>query len=147
MINFLVCQFDQTLKENYKDADLSNSYSAFFSRLRKAETVNEFVELLNFICENKEVMLKNLNRESFLKIWNKSTINGNLSININGEFINFLNGIADNNPIVKEYYNMITIAGDISPSAISYLVDKQGELELDPHIRFILTVHYLSICK
>lgn len=153
-INRFVGQFDLRIKDKFEAPDIQNSYLMFFNNLKQVKTVSELEERISFLAPVKKFIYTDMERKTANKIWilspviNSDQITNIGKINLKGDFIKFLERVSTENKSLKEYYDSIRIAGDISPSSISFLIDNQSDLNVrDEQIRFVIAVHYMSLFK
>lgn len=153
----LVNDFDKHIVSNYSQSgDLVLAWQSFFSALATVRTTSEIKGKINLSKEAQYKMLKKVGTATLLQIWNieqSSSGNGNKyieleSLKYKSNYIEFLEDLAKNNELIRNYRTDIETAGDISPISVTNLIHHQAELDIsDVDIRLFLTVHYLSLSK
>lgn len=150
-INKLISEFDHYLCDKYATSISDVAYNKFFEELLQVKSVSEFKEKLNIPCETRAHIWSQIEQRTLSKIWNISSSTKNSDykiggINLNGDYIRYLNEVGKNNELIREYTHSIIGAGDISPSCFSLFIIRARELNVkDKYIRYIIAVHYLSI--
>ena len=153
----LVNDFDKHIVSNYsKSGDFILAWQSFFRALATIETTSEIKGKIKLSKAAQDKMLKKVGKETLLQIWNieqPSSGNGNKyielkSLKYKSNYIDFLEDLAKNNELIRNYRTDIETAGDISPISVTNLIHRQAKLDIiDADIRLFLTVHYLSLNK
>lgn len=153
----LVNDFDKHIISNYSQSgDLVLVWQSFFTALATVKTTSEIKEKINLSKKAQDKILKKVGTETLLQIWNieqPSSENGKKyieleSLKYKGNYIEFLEDLAKNNELIRNYRTDIETAGDISPISVTNLIHRQAKLDIsDADIRLFLTVHYLSLNK
>lgn len=148
-IKLIVKKFDNHIIRNCKCTDIYEAYPKLFDSISQLRSVEELSDVIGLSNEKKEEIFKNINKKTLSKIWKiqcSKGYTGITKINYTGKYLEFLREMSKNNELLKKYYNSIELAGDISPSSVSFLREHEKELNIeDLNIRFVLAVHYLSI--
>ena len=152
-IRILVNKFDQCLLNQYVKKDVGSASCAFVQHLEGVDTVSEFENELNFIMQQKEEILVSIKMETITKIWNMSALDQSFDVhklkglNLEGEYIRFLKQFAKHNRTIEEYLDSILVAGGVGPYGIELFQKIQDKLDVENfQYRFIIAVHYLSVC-
>jgi len=153
-LNKILLFFDEVVKHNCKDQNIINCYNTYFKGLKNNADSGVSVLKIDFDEQNK--LLKSLDKTTFNKIWyysysikaenTKITKAKIILLKPNSPYMNFLKEESKKKSYIKEYYDSVNEAGDITPGLINGIILYYNKYNLkDKKDRLILAIHYLTI--
>ena len=146
--------FNESICSSKEKESIDECYDYFFKKMEKGADTGNMELTLDF--ENQKRIYNPFSDSTFNEIWAygkswnyrdypKDTFR-TVSLNLKGQYINFLKEVGKTDKVIKNYYEAIEVAGDISPSLIAGLLMNHDSYNVkDIRVKFIIAIHYLTL--
>jgi len=156
-IDRLVADFDSLLMKKMQSRSVSQAYIAFAEKQNNAPTYEAYLDFLNKIIEDVDILIENHRNDSiFDKIWytdygfksieKKDTLSVGLALKIPGIYSRFLGKIANKNEFIGIYKAYLESVNDLAPNMVDAFPYYIQDFNLkDKTQRFCIAVHYITV--
>lgn len=148
-LNEIVIKNDSIFNQLYKSKDipLNEAYYNYLNEISKKglEGISNNIFYSDSIVINNFYNLNYLEKKK-TKFFKSGKEGYNLDLKIQSNYIDFLEYIAERNPVILEYLNLIKSSGGLPPNSTKILLVNLTNEDLnDINIRLILGMHFLII--
>jgi hypothetical protein len=156
-INDIVIQFDEVIKQETGNNDISNAYLDFAECLKRFESIDDYYDKINSLKNGiDKIIEENKETEFFNNTWIRNygfkppswsdTLTTMLEFKLKPKYFKFLKRKSSKNKYLKEYLQTIEWSLSIPPSlsgSSQYLIDA---LDMnDKSDRLIIAIHFITI--
>jgi len=153
-IQLLFDFFNESICSDSKNQELTNCYKEFFKRMEKTEETGDFQ--LNIPFDRQKDIYQRFSDSTFSEIWSFARNWGyrdapqdtfrSVYFNPNGKYLAFLKRTGRTNKVIKNYYELLVVAGYITPSILAIVLLNYDNFDInDVRVKFIVAIHYLTL--
>jgi hypothetical protein len=146
--------FNENICPAYETAKLTDCYTEFFKRMEEWAETDEI--RLEIPFEKQEKIYENISEETFQEIWgfgkrwNSREVPQDyyrmVHYSPTGKYFEFLKKVGKNDQVIRNYYEIVDVTGDITPSLIAGLLLNYNHYNIqDIRVKFIIAIHYLTL--
>ncbi|HPE56460.1 MAG TPA: hypothetical protein P5514_01340 [Bacteroidales bacterium] len=156
-IDKLVADFDTLIMKYTQSRSVSRAYIAFAEKQNNAPTYEAYLDFLNKIIEDVDILIENHRNDSiFDKIWytaygfksreKKDTLSVGLTLKLPGIYSQFPGKTANKNEFIGMYKADLDDVNDLAPKMVDAFPYYIQDFNLkDKYQRFCIAVHYITV--